>query len=158
MESNHLTATLLNMSTGLQPATGNILLNTLFPMCVLKHSNNATMCTGLQGPAVPIECFNTNWFLVPEEGFHPSRRPFAPCFKCGARTSFPVCSHFAVYNCPWAISRFLTARWYCLALVNLFTINCLNCSLVNSFCLVHSASLICLSIILLSKNKKPQGF
>ena len=29
MESNHLTATLLNVSTGLQPATGNILLNTL---------------------------------------------------------------------------------------------------------------------------------
>jgi len=54
-----LGATLLVMPTGLQPAIGNILRNTLFRMCVLKHSNNATMCTGLQGPAVPIECFNT---------------------------------------------------------------------------------------------------
>ena len=34
-----LGATLLVMPTGLQPAIGNILLNTLFGMCVLKHSS-----------------------------------------------------------------------------------------------------------------------
>ena len=28
--------------------------------CVLKYTNNATMCTGLHGPAVPIIYFNTN--------------------------------------------------------------------------------------------------
>jgi len=34
-----LGATLLVMPTGLQPAIGNILHNTLFRMCVLKHSS-----------------------------------------------------------------------------------------------------------------------
>jgi len=34
MESNHLTATLLNVSTGLQPATGNTLR-------ILKHTSGS---------------------------------------------------------------------------------------------------------------------
>jgi hypothetical protein len=73
----------LLMATGLQPAMGNKLRNTLFRMCVLKHSNNATMCTGLQVPAVPIECFNTLPFSSHKSECHPVGRPFAHVLSAG---------------------------------------------------------------------------
>ena len=56
--------------------------NTLFEMCVLKHSKLLSL-------TVRKECFNTLPFFALEEEFHPIGRPFAPCFKCGAWTSFP---------------------------------------------------------------------
>ena len=155
MESNHLTATLLNVSTGLQPATGNILLNTLFGMCVLKHSKLLRL-------SVRKECFNTIYFFLPQKGFHPSRRPFAPCFKCRARTSFPVCSHFAVYNHPWAISRFLTTLLYTLLRSTFSAIIFLkSCGVIVYFCIKSASCCFFLSVSIITfvaSNKKPQGF
>ena len=123
-------------------------------MCVLKHSKILRL-------PVRKECFNTNWFFLPHKGFHPSRRPFAPCFKCGARTSFPVCSHFAVYNCPWAISRFLTDWLYTLARSIFAKIILRKSSLDSVCCLVNSISrcfFLSFSIIVPCGKQKTPGF
>ena len=45
-----LGATLLVMPTGLQPATGNTLHNTLFRMCVLKHTRG--LCSSFRQTSV----------------------------------------------------------------------------------------------------------
>ena len=61
----------------------SILLNTLLPMCILKHTRNPILRT-LHGI-----CFNMTNFFIYKKISHPRHRPFAPCLKCGARTTFP---------------------------------------------------------------------
>jgi hypothetical protein len=49
---------------------------TLFQMCMLKHTKQYALTLLIL-------------LLGYRPGFHPSNRPFAPCFKCRARISFP---------------------------------------------------------------------
>ena len=68
---------------GYQFSYTSILLNTLLPMCILKHTRNPILRT-LHGI-----CFNMTNFFIYKKISHPRHRPFAPCLKCGARTTFP---------------------------------------------------------------------
>jgi hypothetical protein len=74
----------LCVSTDSESATGE---------CVLKHS------TWMNPLALrPENALIRYHFFIHTRIIHPVGRPFAPCFECGARTSFPVYSHLLMKN------------------------------------------------------------
>ena len=123
------------------------------PSLVTVSKGNALMFT------LPV-CFNTLPFFVLQEELHPIGRPFAPCFKCRARSSLPhvtLCGQRLSAN---SASRFLTALLYALARSIFSAIILLNsageivCCRINSTCLCNFLSV---SIIILLSKQKPQG-
>jgi len=111
--------------------------------------------------AVPIIHFNTLPFFAPEEEFHPIGRPFAPCFKCRARTSFPLIHTLRFYRFSKRASRFLTALSYAFARSNFSAIIFRKSCLVSVCCRINSASfcfLISKSIFKSYKTKNPRVF
>ena len=71
---------------------GTHLHNTLFPMCVLKHSKLLRL-------PVRKECFNTLWFFTLQIVFHPTGRPFTTVYRVLRGPRFPY--HVAVLAGIW---------------------------------------------------------
>lgn len=125
------------------------------PSLVTVSKGNTLMFT------LPV-CFNTLPFFVLQEELHPIGRPFAPCFKCRARSSLPHVTLRGQRLSTNSASRFLQASEYARARSNFSRINFLVSSGVSVCFCINSACLcvlifVSVFIIILLSNKKPQG-